>query len=56
MFRDKIFSKSFAKTISKLKGEELKSVLIKIKQICNCEDINHYKNLKYGLKNLKEFM
>lgn len=47
------FSKEFDKKISKLKGKEAKNLFNKIEEILNCEDINHYKNLKHSLKSYK---
>ncbi len=46
-------SSSFKKKISKLKGQELFNLNNKINEICSSSDINHYKNLKYSLKQFK---
>ena len=51
--RKKVFSKRFAKTFSKLKGQERLNVIKKIDEIVNCIDINHYKNLKKPLEKFK---
>ncbi len=52
MFKKK-FSKQFDKKILKLRGKEASNVIKKIYQILNCENINHYKNLKNDLKDFK---
>jgi mRNA-degrading endonuclease RelE of RelBE toxin-antitoxin system len=51
--RKKVFSKRFAKTFFKLKGQERLNVIKKIDEIVNCNDINHYKNLKKPLEKFK---
>jgi mRNA-degrading endonuclease RelE of RelBE toxin-antitoxin system len=43
----------FKKKLSKLKGQDLFNIMNKIEEILNCQDINHYKNLKYNLKKYK---
>ncbi|MFW6014520.1 MAG: addiction module toxin RelE [Nanoarchaeota archaeon] len=43
----------FAKKLRKLKGQELINVMKKIDEILTCENIDHYKNLKYDLKKYK---
>jgi YafQ family addiction module toxin component len=52
MYKQK-FSRKIQKKLSKIKGKEIKNIFNKIDEILNCKEINHYKNLKYGLKNLK---
>ena len=53
MVRKKDFSKEFYKKLSKLDKKEFLNVSKKIGQILNCDDINHYKNLEYGLSRYK---
>lgn len=43
----------FRKKLNKLKGQELFNVMTKIDEVLECDDINHYKNLKYAMKNYK---
>jgi len=51
--RRRKYSTLFKKKLSKLKGKELQNVLKKRDEILSCEDIDHYKNLKYDLKRFK---
>ena len=52
MYKKK-FSKQFAKSISKLKGQEAKNLVKKIIEILSSKNINHYKNLRNDLKDFK---
>jgi mRNA-degrading endonuclease RelE of RelBE toxin-antitoxin system len=51
--RKRKYSLIFKKQISKLKGKVLQNILTKRDEILNCENINHYKNLRYDLKKYK---
>lgn len=51
--RDYKTSNLFNKKLNKLKGQELVNVLKKVEEIINIEDLDHYKNLKHGLKKSK---
>lgn len=42
------------KKLSKKNGELYKQVIKKIEEIINSESVEHYKNLKYDLKEYKE--
>jgi mRNA-degrading endonuclease RelE of RelBE toxin-antitoxin system len=46
-------SNLFKKNTKNLKSKLLINLLNKIDEICNCEDLNHYKNLRYDLKKYK---
>lgn len=52
-FRDFYFDKKFQKKVLKLKGKESYNLFKKILEIISCEDITHYKNLKFNLKNYR---
>ena len=51
--RKRVYSHLFKKALSKLKGKKLDNVLKKRDEILNCKDLNHYKNLRYDLKQYK---
>jgi mRNA-degrading endonuclease RelE of RelBE toxin-antitoxin system len=51
--RKRKYSNLFTKALNKLKGKELQNLLKKRDEILNCQDLNHYKNLKYNLKRYK---
>lgn len=51
--RQRKYNKRFRKRLNKLKGQQHVAAVSKIKEILECEDINHYKNLRYGLKGFK---
>jgi len=53
MSREFEFKKKFAKKFSKLKGQEQKNVAKKIREIIDCKDLTHYKNLRYDLKSFR---
>ena len=51
--RKYIESKKFNKKLKRIQGKELENVITKIDEILFSQDLSHYKNLKYGLKNFK---
>lgn len=51
--RKRKYSHLFKKALSKLNGKELQNLLNKRDEIMNCEDLDHYKNLRYDLKKYK---
>ncbi len=44
------YSKLFFRKIRKIKGKELENLQKKIFDIASCENLDHYKNLRMGLK------
>ncbi|MCA9486171.1 addiction module toxin RelE [Candidatus Woesearchaeota archaeon] len=51
--RNRKYSSLFKKALNKLKGKELQNLLKKRDEVMNNSDLNHYKNLKYDLKQYK---
>jgi len=43
----------FQKQLKKLKGQQLYNTMHKINEILNCENLDHYKNLRNDLKKFK---
>jgi len=47
------YSQLFQKKLIKIKGKELANILSKKDEILRTNDLDHYKNLKYDLKQYK---